>query len=302
MICLIPLIDAVGPWLIPLLYAVSLTGLAYVLLNAVYAGMEAYSGTYSHDTARQFEDVFLFIPPRRIAEAGWAACGAAFTVVFLLTANYSSVTGIIIAVLLGAMVGTLALQAPRLLLTGLRKRRLRKFNLQLVDTLVNMGNALKAGFSIMQAIETTVRDGENPIAQEFDVFLQQTRVGVSFSDALRNLDRRVGSDDLTLVVIAIETARRTGGNLTEIFDKISATIRERIRIENRIRTLTAQGRLQGMIVGLMPVVIGVALSIVDPRLMMPFLHSTMGAACIGIMTILIVCGGLLIRKIIRIDV
>ena len=82
-----------------------------------------------------------------------------------------------------------------------------------------MSNALKAGFSITQAFESVVKDGENPIAQEFDVLLQQTRVGVSFSDALVNMEKRVGSDDLSLVVVAIETARKTGGNLTEVFEQ-----------------------------------------------------------------------------------
>lgn len=288
--------------LIPALFAISLGGLAYVLFNAFHSGAEAYSGAYSEDTARQFEDVFLFIPPRRIAEAGWAACGAAFTIMFLLTGNFESLRGLALGMLLGAIAGTLALHTPRWLLAFLRRRRLRRFNTQLVDTLIGMGNALKAGFSIMQAFESIVRDGENPIAQEFDVFLQQTRVGVSFSDALSNLEQRVGSDDLTLVVLAIETARKTGGNLTEIFEKISHTIRERLRIEGRIRTLTAQGRLQGIVVGAMPVVIGIALTIVDPQLMLPFLHSSFGLGVIVAMTVLITLGGFVIRKIVAIDV
>jgi tight adherence protein B len=176
------------------------------------------------------------------------------------------------------------------------------FNSQLVDTLVNMSNALKAGFSITQAIEAVVNEGEQPIAQEFGLFLQQTRVGVTFSEALENLDRRVGSQDLTLVVQAIEAARRTGGNLTEVFEKIAATIRERMRIEGRIRTLTAQGRLQGLVVSIMPVIIGVAMMLVDPGLAGPFFRSSAGlfvglaAAC------LIGLGALVIRKIVNIDI
>jgi tight adherence protein B len=165
-----------------------------------------------------------------------------------------------------------------------------------------MSNALKAGFSITQAVESVVKEGQNPIAQEFSLFLQETRVGVGFSEALNNLDRRVGSDDLTLVVMAIDTARKTGGNLTEIFEKIASTIRERLRIEGRIRTLTAQGRLQGWIVGAMPVIIGIAMMIVDPTLMLPFLHSRVGLVVIGAVAVLILAGGLVIRKIIRIDI
>jgi tight adherence protein B len=284
------------------LFMLTFGGLAYVMLQALLSGAETYSGRYSADTARQFEDLFVFIPPRRIAEAGWAAAAMVFMLVFLLTASLGSQRGVFIGLILGLLSGAAALQAPRALLQVLRMRRLHRFNVQLVDTLINMSNALKAGFSIMQAFESIARNGENPIAQEFDLFLQQTRVGVNFSEALRNLEERVPSDDLSLVVQSIEVARQTGGNLTEVFEKIAATIRERMRIENRIRTLTAQGRLQGIIVGVMPLVILFALLVVDPDLMKPFLHSAIGIATMIGVAILVTCGGLLIRKIIRIDV
>jgi len=289
-------------WLIPLLFGLSFAGLGYLLVSALAAGAEAYSGAYAQDTARQFEDIFMFIPPRRIAELAWAAAGASFVIVFLLTGGLTSFRGILTGSFFGLITGGLALLAPRYLLQFLKRRRLTRFNVQLGDVLVNMSNALKAGFSITQAFKSVVRDGENPIAQEFSVFLQQTRVGMSFSDALASLENRVGSEDLTLVVAAIETARKTGGNLTEIFEQISATIRERLRIERRIRTLTAQQRLQGIVVGFMPIIIIAALMVVDPGMMIPFLHSSLGIAIIAVVTVLILCGALVIRKIIRIDV
>ena len=289
-------------WIVTLLYGASFLGLTYVLLSALYSGADEYSGAYSEDTARQFEDVFLFIPPKRLAELGWVIAAIVFLSIFFLAGGLRSVNGTIVGGILATIMGGLSLRGPRLLLAVLRARRLRKFNLQLVDTLVSMSNALKAGFSISQTFESVARDGENPIAQEFNVFLQQTRVGVNFTDALDRLQERVGSDDLKLVCLAIETARQTGGNLTEIFEQISSTIRERMRIENRIRTLTSQGKLQGIVVGSMPIVIGVALMIVDPGLMLPFLHSLTGVIVIAAVVVLITLGGLIIRKIIRIDV
>jgi len=289
-------------WIIPLLFGLCFAGLTVVLLRALATGAEAYSGEYSADTARQFEDIFLFIPPRRIAEIGWMAAAAAFLIVFLLVGSLTDMTGFLVGLILGGAVGGATLRLPRLLLRALRQRRLRRFNGQLTDTLVSMSNALKAGFSITQTFETVARDGEGPIAQEFNVFLQQTRVGVNFSEALANMQRRVGSDDLTLVALAIETARQTGGNLTEIFEQIAATIRERIRIENRIRTLTAQGRLQGIVVGAMPLIIGTVFFFLDPELMIPFLHSLTGIAVIAVTIVLVVLGALTIRKIITIDI
>jgi tight adherence protein B len=289
-------------WIIVLLYGACFAGLTYVLLDALYSGADAYSGAYSEDTAREFEDVFLFIPPKRLAELGWMIGTLMFITVFLLAGGLRSINGALVGGALGLISGAISMRSPRGLLAILRARRLKKFNLQLVDTLNGMSNALKAGFSILQSFETVARDGENPIAQEFDVFLQQTRVGVSFSDALKNLDERVGSADLTLVCLAIETARQTGGNLTEIFTQISSTIRERMRIENRIRTLTSQGKLQGIVVGSMPLLIGAALMILDPGLMIPFLRSLPGVIVVATVVFLITCGALLIRKIIRIDV
>lgn len=283
-------------------FGVSFGLLAYVLLNAFQSGAEVYSGTYSEETARQFEDIFLFIPPRRIAEAGWAFAIATFAIIFFSAGGLRTLLGTSLGLSLGLLAGALALRAPAQLLLYLRDRRRKKFNMQLIDALAHMSNALKAGFSIMQAFENVVQNGDNPIAQEFDVLLQQTRVGVGISEALERMDERVGSEDLTLVVMAIETARKTGGNLTEIFEKISFTIRERVRIENRIRTLTAQGRLQGIIVGAMPAVIGVAMAVVRPGLMMPFLHSPVGLSTIAAVVVLVAIGGFFIRKIIRIDV
>jgi tight adherence protein B len=184
----------------------------------------------------------------------------------------------------------------------LKVRRRNRFNIQLVEALSSMSNAMKSGFSIMQAMEHVVANGESPISEEFETMLHQTRVGVGFQEALRNMDRRVGSEDLTLVVLSIETARKTGGNLTEIFASISHTIRERMRIEKRIDTLTAQGRLQGIVLSLMPVVIGLVLHLLEPDLFGPFLKSTVGIICLFVVTIMLVLGALTIRKIVKIDI
>jgi len=290
------------PWVAPLGIACCVGGLVYAMLRTLIAEAEQLSTSHTERTTRQLEDLFVFISPKRVAEAGWISSALAFLVAFAMVGGFQSVVRFAAGIGAGILAAMGGFQIPTLIIRILRARRLRKFNLQLVDTLVNMSNALKAGFSITQAFESVVKEGENPIAQEFDVFLQQTRVGVSFNDALQNLDQRVGSEDLTLVVQAIEATRKTGGNLTEIFEKIAATIRERLRIEGRIRTLTAQQRLQGIVVGAMPAIIGVALMIVDPSLMAPFIHSTAGKIVIGVVVVLVTLGGFWIRKIVRIDI
>ena len=184
----------------------------------------------------------------------------------------------------------------------LDERRRRKFNEQLPEALATMSNALRAGFSIAQAFDSVVEIGDTPIAEEFAILQQQLRIGMTFEAALDSMSQRVGSEDLTLVTTAILISRKTGGNVTEIFDKISNTIRGRMRVERKVRTLTAQGRLQGLIVSLMPILLGTAMTVIKPKMMIPFFTSMVGVISLVAMTVLITLGWMMIRKIVKIDV
>ena len=181
-------------------------------------------------------------------------------------------------------------------------RRRAAFNLQLPEALATMSNALRAGFSISQAFDSVVEQGEAPMSEEFAILQRQLRIGMTFEDALESLSQRVGSDDLTLVTTAILVSRKTGGNVTEIFDKIAETIRGRMRIERKVRSLTAQGRLQGIVVSSMPLFLGVAMTLIKPDLMLPFLTSLAGVGSVAAVVVLVAAGWLMIRRIIRIDV
>ena len=189
-----------------------------------------------------------------------------------------------------------------LLARYLDSRRREQFDLQLPEAIATMSNALRAGFSISQAFDSVVEQGSRPMSEEFAMLQQQLKLGMGFEDALESMNSRVGSDDLTLVITAILISRRTGGNVIEIFDRISETIRGRMRVKRKIRSLTAQGRLQGIVVSLMPALLCVVMAVVRPDIMVPFLTSAMGLAAIGVMTALIAAGWLMIRKIINIDI
>lgn len=184
----------------------------------------------------------------------------------------------------------------------LDKRRRDRFNAQLPEALATMSNALRAGFSVSQAFDSVVEQGENPMSEEFAILQQQLRIGMSFESALESMSERVGSDDLTLVTTAILISRKTGGNVTEIFDKISDTIRGRMKIERKVKSLTAQGRMQGIVVSLMPLFLGIVMLVIKPKMMMPFLFSPIGAISVLVMTALIALGWIMIKKIITIDV
>jgi len=285
-------------FLLPLLFALCFGGLAFALLRAIREGLASYTGGYAEDTARRYEDIFLFIPAQRILHMARTAAAGLFVLFFLLFGEFTSAAGWVRGLVFATAAALAALFAPGVLLPVLRTRRTRRFNEQLVDSLVSMSSALKAGFSIIQAFESV----EPPISQEFGLFLQELRVGVKFEEALRHMEARVGSEDLILMNQAIEIARQTGGNLTEVFEKIAATIRERMRIEQRVRSLTAQGRLQGIVVGSVPVLLLLAMTMIDPNMMMTFFHSRAGLGLLALAAMLEIGGALLIRKVMRIEV
>lgn len=289
-------------WLVPSLFALCASLMGYVLLRALHEAEESYASEYTTDTARQFEDLFLFISPQQMLSLSRIVAIMAFFLLFFLTGNMNSTGGWIRGVIAGSFGGCGALFLPRFILRVLKVRRLERFNGQLVNALASMSNALKAGFSIQQAFESVVEERQNPIAQEYGMFLQQLRVGIPFEDALADLDRRMGSEDLTLMIQSIEIARQTGGNLTEVFDRIAETIRERRRIEGKIKSLTAQGKIQGNVVGAMPFVLGLAIYLLDPQMMMTFLTSYIGMFILFAVVVMEICGVLLIRKIVSIDV
>ena len=291
-----------GPFLIPLLFLLCFGGLAWVIGHSMRDASEQYASVYMTETARELENLFLFIPPQRLMVIAHLTAIGSFAVVALMTTDFNSPGGMIRGLFLGSLAAFGMLMLPRAVVRRLRQKRLLAFNTQLVDALVAMSNALRAGFSIQQAFESIVKEGKKPIGQEFSVFLQQMRIGVRFEDALRNLEERVGSEDLTLMVRAIEIARQTGGNLTETFDRIAETIRERTRIEGRIRALTAMGRLQGIVVGLIPIFLLVVLTLMDPKMMMSFYGSTTGVMLLCLMVLLEAIGFYVIKKIVNIRV
>lgn len=184
----------------------------------------------------------------------------------------------------------------------LDSRRRARFNEQLPEAIAVMTNALRAGFSISQAFDSVVEQGEKPMSEEFAILQQQLKLGMGFEEALESMSRRVGSEDLTLVTTAILISRRTGGNVTEIFDRIAETIRGRMKVARKVRSLTAQGRLQGIVVSLMPFALAGLMTVLRPGLMIPFFASPAGALALLSTCVLIAAGWLMIRRIVRIDV
>lgn len=168
---------------------------------------------------------------------------------------------------IGAIVGYLA---PGIYVSRQQTRRLAKFNDQLPDMLNLMVNGLRAGYSTLQAMEAVSREMPSPISEEFRRVVQEMQIGIPMESAMANLLRRIPSDDLDFVITAINVQREVGGNLSEILDTISFTIRERVRIKGEIRVITAQVRISGTILALIPIFLTIVLWFLNPRYLMSF--------------------------------
>lgn len=202
----------------------------------------------------------------------------------------------------GALLGLAALAGPTVAAKAYRRRWVRRFDAQLVQALQGLAGALRAGLTFHQAIEQLIRDAPEPLGRELGLYAKEVRLGVSQDEAMAALTKRVGSDDLELVVVATGIARQLGGNLAEVYDTLAATARERFRLEGKIEALTAQGRLQGWIVAAMPLVLGAALDWLRPDLVGPMLRHPFGWGLVGLVALLESLGLIVIRRVVRIDV
>ncbi len=277
-------------------------GLVWALLSTFAESAKTAGELYESEMSRTLEAMFLFVPAKRIVDLGGMIATTIFLLAILPFCRFNPPWILPFGVLIALAFAVAGFYLPSLIVRHLRAKRLETFNLQLLEALPMMTNALRAGFSINQAFESVAEGTSAPMRQEVSLFLQQLRVGVAFSDALAAFDKRVGSEDLTLICTAIDISRRSGGNLTEIFETIAETIRARLRIHQHVKTLTAQGRLQGFIIGAMPFLLGIGMAIFKPSLMLPFACSLAGVATLFIVTVFVILGGLIIRKIVNIDV
>jgi len=192
-----------------------------------------------------------------------------------------------ISFLIGAVVGYFI---PGFYVRRQQARRLTKFNEQLSDMLNLMVNGLRAGYSTMQAMEAVSKELPSPICDEFRRVVQEMQIGIPMEAALENLLRRIPSEDLDFVVTAVNVQREVGGNLSEILDTISFTIRERVRIKGEIRVMTSQVRTSGVVLSLVPIFLALMIWFISPKYLMSFTDD--GPICAGalVAAILILIG------------
>jgi tight adherence protein B len=205
--------------------------------------------------------------------------------------------------IIGAVAGgLLGFFAPRVFM-GLRQtRRLNAFNSQLGDTITLLANSLRSGYSLLQSMEMVARELPEPMSEEFTRVTREIGLGLSNQEALGNLLRRIQSDDLDMMITAINIHHEVGGNLSEILDTIGHTIRERVRIKGEIRTLTSMARYSGYLVSILPVAVAGLLFVMNPEYMSRLWQDACGvqmivASCIGMFS-----GWIIISRVVNIEI
>jgi len=278
-------------WLSFLLVAAAVFLLALLAFAVLRRAFEQYRARYVARSLRDLSDMFLFVEPRQLVLLNAAAMA-------LLAALGLWAGGPFLC----APAAALGFFAPALGVRVYRRRRLRRFEAQLTEALQQMANALRAGLTFPQAVEQAARDALPPLAQEFGLYVKEVKLGVPAAEALSAMAARVGSEDLELVAASTNLARQMGGNLAEMFETIAATVRERFRLEGKIRALTSQGKLQGMIVATLPLWVAAFLDWYRPDLLQPMFEHAYGYVLVAAIVLLEATGFVLIRRIVAVDV
>lgn len=169
--------------------------------------------------------------------------------------------------IMGIVSGVVGFFAPRIYVNRAQKKRLQQFESQLPDTISLWVNSLRSGYSVLQAMEAISREAPEPTSTEFQRVVQEVQLGVAMEDALQHMLDRVVSEDLDLIVTAVNIQREVGGNLAEILEVIGHTIRERIKLKGEIRVLTSQGRVTGYLISGLPIVLALFLMAINPNYM-----------------------------------
>jgi tight adherence protein B len=266
--------------------------LVWALFEIGVSGLTRYRETFTEHANVRLRELFLFVDPSRLYALNFGILILGAMVTWFLTGNLV-MTLPVVAILL---------VLPRILLARLRQQRLDMVEQQLPDSLLMLASGMRSGASLTLAMQQLVRESKPPLAQEFELMLREQRLGVALDEALENLHERLPLQSIALVVAAMRIANETGGGLAEALDRAAQTLRSKIAMEGKIKALTAQGKLQGLIVGLLPVGLIWVLSKMEPEAMSKLWTTNIGYATIAAIVLLEFFGMMIIRKIVAIDV
>lgn len=241
--------------------------------------------------------MFIEVTPNQVLGGMVAASVVPALLIFLVC-----LPQIIPGTIFGLVIGVIMWFVPKMIVDNMFNKRVMLFNIQMIDGLGLMANGMKSGLSIVQALGMVKQEMPNPLSQEFDYVLKQQQLGVSVEEAFQNLAKRVPSEDVNMFVTAVVILKETGGNLAETFETIVYTIRERVKVEQKISAMIAQNIAQGAIVFCMPYGLVAMFYFSDPEFLAPLFGDPLGWILMGVAFSLQMVGGFMILKIVQIKV
>lgn len=268
------------------------TAIGMVAMLFVRSALNQQQDKFATTAKIDLAAMFIFIDPKLLFKY---SMGALVVIPILLLVVLDNP---LIAVVSGVIVAFI----PRYIVQYLKKSRIELFEKQMPDALLMVSGGMRAGASLSVALESMVKEQKPPLAQEFDLMLREQRLGLDFDSALTNMEKRMPLPDFVLLVAAMKITREVGGNFAEILESLSHTLRRKHEMEGKIKALTAQGKLQGIVMALLPVFLLAILSWMEPEAMAPLYNTLYGWAVLVVVTIMIGIGYMGIQKIVNIDV
>lgn len=286
------MVETVLPHLIAFGFAVTVVLMAWALWAAGRRFAAYYQDNVLETTNLNLSDMFIFMDSRQLTRISVVATVLLPILLLLFSGNPLLAIGGAVACLFG----------PKLVHKRLREKRRKLLVRQLPDTLDALVGGLRAGLSLPQALGLLSEQLPKPSNQEFALVVRKMRIGVSLDVVLDELEARVQSSEYTMFTTSMLIAREVGGNLTESLERLADTMRRKLTMEDKIDALTSQGKLQGLIVGALPLFLMWVLTEMEPEAMAPLYSTWLGYGVLGVIFLLELVGYVLIRKIVNINV
>jgi tight adherence protein B len=280
---------------LPIILGLAFFGGVFIIWLIARTGKSKISSS-SHQMAGEIEaslaDAFVFVNRQKMAVWSMLTIVGLPILAFLLSRS----------VLIALATMPIALMLPKRYLARMRKKRIATLERQLPDSLLMMAGALRAGASFPIALESVVQESAPPISQEFDLLMREIRLGIDLDIAMRNIEKRIPIPDFLMVTAAITIAREVGGNLAEALESVAGTLREKLQMEGKINALTSQGRMQGIVMTCLPLLLMLVLHLMEPKAMAPLFNEPVGWGTLAVIAVMEFLGYKSITKITNIDV
>jgi tight adherence protein B len=251
-----------------------------------------YREDFTSSASSNMADMFMFVDPNQLFRMNLIALVVLPALTWLLLGDLVTTSGVFVLILI----------LPAYVYRSMRKKRLARIEAQLPDALAMVSGALRAGASLAIALDNLVKEQPAPISQEFEILTQEQRLGVEFDTSLGNMEKRIPLQDFRMLTTALRINREVGGNLAETIESLAETLRRKSMMEGKIQSLTAQGKLQGIVMTGLPVLLGVLLNFLEPESMSKLWSTGIGWTVLSVIIVMELMGYFMIRKITSIDV